>query len=998
MFTFSFGTAMAETNYTASDYANALTAEMNNQLTYLSNAKVKYLNDLSYNNLGYEGAAKDVISGYTRASIEAGLDAAIASLTAAMQGAISTAANAVPASGTTIAPDLTVVKNAAVNDATDAINGKKVSEAIADMGAICTLEKAVIEKAQAPLTKAAVEAQLAAVDYSKYNTVDKDYVVDGQKVSAAEKVQSLVDAANKTMADAAVDTGKTDEQKRTAYEGAYTTFVAAFNAVPTLEDEAQTDNESSKTVAGAVNEYLQYGIQTVYPAIKLVPTTDSSVYKLQDGTKTLILSNESFYTAKNSTSKAKLFGVEIANIDRITKAEALAVNDAMYKAILESADVVKAYAGTDAGKVAPLYTDTTPAVGIQYTLLINAINDPTLFASFLGAAGKLFVKNANDEYVEVNWAQYYAHKNAGGDAKVYKVTPAVPAGLVGNNTKFLATLGNAMDVADVYEDVVALGEKYKAEVSYGVKVYDDAKVDAAVKEAKDLVYGDLNSTLKKPYEYIEEARIALEYDSLKAVNYEYQKFKKAIADAKAKFYKADGSVQVKVLYGDDKTAEADYVYLKGTYAADTETVKDWKEAADDAVKAINNAESYADIDAALAAAKEAMSKLTLATEATKVATAKTNYKAALGKYIDEQKSILGDTEVAKYSKAFAAVKTAGDTLIDDATSVAGVEKAYADAQALVKALKTDDELKAEKNAVIAQIAALPAKANLTVADKEKVMAVFDAYQAYVETPGAAAVDITNETTLEAAVKTVLDAQAEALGDKIAATKKAIDKLYETSDIDAKAIAEMRAEMEALTADVTAFNDELEDIKEVASFDDLDVDAINNDYIEGLLASEAKVWDAEYRVANVLAVAATKADATVAQMNEALDAYKALTDRQRYAMDADYLELIKRVEANLADAVQALKITASSKATKGAITVKWTVKEGDVTAADGFQVWKSTKMNSGYKKAFTTTKTSYKNTKGLKKGTKYYYKVRAYKVVDGKNVYSDWSNKAYRAAK
>ena len=67
-------------------------------------------------------------------------------------------------------------------------------------------------------------------------------------------------------------------------------------------------------------------------------------------------------------------------------------------------------------------------------------------------------------------------------------------------------------------------------------------------------------------------------------------------------------------------------------------------------------------------------------------------------------------------------------------------------------------------------------------------------------------------------------------------------------------------------------------------------------------------------------------------------------------------------------------------------------------ADGFQVWKSTKMNSGYKKAFTTTKTTYKNTKGLKKGVKYYYKVRAYKVVDGKNVYSDWSNKAYRTAK
>ena len=104
-----------------------------------------------------------------------------------------------------------------------------------------------------------------------------------------------------------------------------------------------------------------------------------------------------------------------------------------------------------------------------------------------------------------------------------------------------------------------------------------------------------------------------------------------------------------------------------------------------------------------------------------------------------------------------------------------------------------------------------------------------------------------------------------------------------------------------------------------------------------------------------------------------------------------------IKAQEIEDVKALKLTASSTAAKGSITVKWTA-EGNVAAADGYQVWKSTKHSSGYKKAFTTTKTSYKNTKGLKKGTRYYYKVRAYKVVDGKNVYSDWSNKARRIAK
>ena len=107
-----------------------------------------------------------------------------------------------------------------------------------------------------------------------------------------------------------------------------------------------------------------------------------------------------------------------------------------------------------------------------------------------------------------------------------------------------------------------------------------------------------------------------------------------------------------------------------------------------------------------------------------------------------------------------------------------------------------------------------------------------------------------------------------------------------------------------------------------------------------------------------------------------------------------LQLIEQANAT---SVKELKITARSSAKKGSITVKWTVK-GDASAADGYQVWKSTKQSKGYKKAITTTKKSYKNTKGLKKGTRYYYKVRAYKVVDGKNVYSDWSNKAYRVAK
>lgn len=84
--------------------------------------------------------------------------------------------------------------------------------------------------------------------------------------------------------------------------------------------------------------------------------------------------------------------------------------------------------------------------------------------------------------------------------------------------------------------------------------------------------------------------------------------------------------------------------------------------------------------------------------------------------------------------------------------------------------------------------------------------------------------------------------------------------------------------------------------------------------------------------------------------------------------------------------------------KGKIVVSWKVK-GDAAGVK-YDVRKSTKRNSGYgtKAYFKISKTTYTNNKGLKKGTRYYYKVRVYKVIDGKTYHSDWFNKAYRIAK
>lgn len=97
-------------------------------------------------------------------------------------------------------------------------------------------------------------------------------------------------------------------------------------------------------------------------------------------------------------------------------------------------------------------------------------------------------------------------------------------------------------------------------------------------------------------------------------------------------------------------------------------------------------------------------------------------------------------------------------------------------------------------------------------------------------------------------------------------------------------------------------------------------------------------------------------------------------------------------------VESLKITARSVSKKGSITVKWSVV-GDTKYVKGYEVWRSTKKTTGFKKMITTTKTSYKNSKKLKKGVKYYYKVRAIAyTADKVKVKSDWSNKAFRVAK
>lgn len=310
---------------------------------------------------------------------------------------------------------------------------------------------------------------------------------------------------------------------------------------------------------------------------------------------------------------------------------------------------------------------------------------------------------------------------------------------------------------------------------------------------------------------------------------------------------------------------------------------------------------------------------------------------------------------------------------------------YNELSAEVKALKDKTTLEAEKKALEERSKAYSNK-TVTVADKEDLVALrkdVAAFRSYVTRLGANTY-VVSDYGLDVKLKAVADLE-----------KKAVEDAYKSINKDSKATLDEAAAVAELDAAVDAYNDGwdavIEDLENGATFD---VDALS---VDNLAKFKVDIFKAQ--IANVESmIAKLPADGSdIATVKAAREAYEALTLCQKISVADKYYDKLVDTEKLVARSVETLKIKASSSAKKGSITVKWTVT-GDKTAADGYQVYKSTKAQKGYKKAITTKKTSFKNTKNLKKGTRYYYKVRAYKVVDGVTYYSDWSNKANRIAK
>ena len=93
-------------------------------------------------------------------------------------------------------------------------------------------------------------------------------------------------------------------------------------------------------------------------------------------------------------------------------------------------------------------------------------------------------------------------------------------------------------------------------------------------------------------------------------------------------------------------------------------------------------------------------------------------------------------------------------------------------------------------------------------------------------------------------------------------------------------------------------------------------------------------------------------------------------------------------------VENTKVISLKAEALGAKKVKLTWKKSNSGyAVDYFQIWRSQKKSSGYKKIFNGSSGAvryYINTKQLQPNTTYWYKVRGVRNVDGKLVYTDFT--------
>ena len=108
--------------------------------------------------------------------------------------------------------------------------------------------------------------------------------------------------------------------------------------------------------------------------------------------------------------------------------------------------------------------------------------------------------------------------------------------------------------------------------------------------------------------------------------------------------------------------------------------------------------------------------------------------------------------------------------------------------------------------------------------------------------------------------------------------------------------------------------------------------------------------------------------------------------EKPALTASQKKTVKKVES-----MKIAYTSAKYNKAKKRYTLKFK-KSNQSYKLDGYVIWRSTKMNKGYKKGATTSRTSWTDKKVGKKGGIRYYKVRGFRKIAGKTYYTNWSVK------
>ncbi|MGN0713408.1 MAG: hypothetical protein ACI4LJ_06455 [Anaerovoracaceae bacterium] len=168
---------------------------------------------------------------------------------------------------------------------------------------------------------------------------------------------------------------------------------------------------------------------------------------------------------------------------------------------------------------------------------------------------------------------------------------------------------------------------------------------------------------------------------------------------------------------------------------------------------------------------------------------------------------------------------------------------------------------------------------------------------------------------------------------------------------------------------------------IAGVDDLIVKDAEGNVLEGMVS---KADDQEY---GKLRVRFEKPGVYTLQVISEEDGVRTIAEMEMKQWDnAGYSSYIKNMK------ITGVKATAK----KGSITVKW----DENWYVDGYCIYRSTKKTSSFQKIGTKAcdKASLTTKSGLKKGKRYYFKVRGYVKLNGKTVYTKYSKTVSAVAK